>query len=141
MKKKKNLCHICNNLEITQETMEIMLTRIFFQEQILIIFNKIVHCFDDYRFFEFNTADIPFHLIDIFNKTKEKVNIFFVDELKILKQYSELVKINDNFFPTFIFGEEYPGSTMECINYINDGHTLIETEEFFYNKFSKQNIK
>lgn len=67
-------------------------------------------------------------------------NVTFVnnkDEINFLIQYKEFINITRYPYPRFIFDKYDKEKLAECMRYLNAGHTLLETENFYNSLISK----
>lgn len=61
-------------------------------------------------------------------------NVSFVngkDEINFLLQYKEFINITRYPYPKFIFDKYDKEKFAKCVGYLNAGHTLLETENYY----------
>jgi len=70
--------------------------------------------------------------------SNEKVQFAsFEEKIKFLKEYKEFIRTKNNLFPRFVFDDFDAKKFDKCVQYKEEGHTLLQTEEYYIKKLQK----
>ncbi len=81
-----------------------------------------------------NLKSLVFHL----GSNKNASFVHPQDETMFLKEYKEFVGRTNSCFPSFIFDDFDAEKFGKCAEYKSEGHSLIETEEYYLNTIKNE---